>query len=240
MNLQKKLDLSRQPLSTPPGTIPVKENGDSLVSLHSSKTLQIIPIWVEMIDPFEGPAYRLYIEKHPNYQHIYTRQTVATMLEQVTKKLPHDWQLVVRASHRPLEVQHLLFDQVHDDFKKKHPEKSLEETLAITRTFVSDPTQKVPPHSSGAAVDVDVFNTNSQELVDFGCPVNTDDTIAFLYAQELTAEQKHNRLVLLSAMLDVGFASLYTEWWHFSYGDQNWASFYNKKNALYGLVEPEV
>jgi D-alanyl-D-alanine dipeptidase len=38
-------------------------------------------------------------------------------------------------------------------------------------------------------------------------------------------------------MTSVGFAPFDGEWWHFSYGDREWAYFYKKKNALYGQIK---
>lgn len=36
-------------------------------------------------------------------------------------------------------------------------------------------------------------------------------------------QQKENRFLLQDLMLLVGFAPYYGEWWHFSYGDREWA-----------------
>lgn len=37
--------------------------------------------------------------------------------------------------------------------------------------------------------------------------------------------------------LHAGLASCMTEWWHFSYGDQLWAWFYNEEHSLYSPVD---
>jgi D-alanyl-D-alanine dipeptidase len=38
-------------------------------------------------------------------------------------------------------------------------------------------------------------------------------------------------------MLGVGFAPFDGEWWHFSYGDKEWAAYYNKPNAVYEQID---
>ena len=38
------------------------------------------------------------------------------------------------------------------------------------------------------------------------------------------------------AMVSEGFAPFYGEWWHFSYGDREWAAFYEKE-ALYDIID---
>lgn len=240
MNINKKLQASRSRLKIVPGTIPVVENNDKLVALEESKYIKIIPIWEEVLDPFEGKAYQAYIKKHPKYTHIYMRSKVKDMLLEAAKNLPENWQLVVRAAHRPLEVQQHLFNALCADIEEQNPKLSKEEILNQARDFVSDPSQKVPPHSSGAAVDVDVIDNKTGKLVDFGCEVNTSDETAFIHTKSISKRAQKNRQILLVTMLCSGFASLYTEWWHYSYGDQNWASFYGEKKAIYGFAEPEV
>lgn len=36
-----------------------------------------------------------------------------------------------------------------------------------------------------------------------------------------------------------GFVNYPGEWWHFSYGDQLWAAYKNKKYAIYGSIDNE-
>jgi hypothetical protein len=39
-------------------------------------------------------------------------------------------------------------------------------------------------------------------------------------------------------MVACGFAPSYRKWWHFSYGDREWAAFYNTPSgSLYGPVD---
>jgi D-alanyl-D-alanine dipeptidase len=82
-----------------------------------------------------------------------------------------------------------------------------------------------------------VLDTTTGQLLDFGSKLNEDSERSFLHYPNLTKEQKENRLMLLTAMLDAGFASLMSEWWHYSYGDQTWAWFYGKTNSLYSPID---
>jgi D-alanyl-D-alanine dipeptidase len=52
----------------------------------------------------------------------------------------------------------------------------------------------------------------------------------------LSDEQKQNRMLLHDLMVDVGFAPFYGEWWHFSYGDKEWAAFYKHSESLYSPI----
>jgi D-alanyl-D-alanine dipeptidase len=109
------------------------------------------------------------------------------------------------------------------DYIATHPEVSDEEALDHAREFVSDPDITLPPHVCGAAVDVDVLETDNES--------------SYLYYPGLTEVQKAHRLMLVRAMLDAGLASCMTEWWHFSYGDQLWAWFYGKHESIYSPVD---
>ena len=56
------------------------------------------------------------------------------------------------------------------------------------------------------------------------------------YAKGLTDEQIKNRKMLHDLMVEEGFAPFYGEWWHFSYGDREWAAFYDKE-TLYAPID---
>lgn len=212
----------------------------SLIPISTGKYLLVEPIWEKPIDEIEGPLYKEYIKKNPSYNKLYVRPEVAKKLQKAAQSLPKQYLLVLRAGHRPIEVQYKLLDMVKDSYKSAHHGASNQEALEFARTYVSDPVVKIPPHCCGAAIDVDMINRQTGLLVDFGCPVNTDNDISHINTDKITKEQKANRDMLYKAMLGAGFAPFATEWWHFSYGDNVWADFYNKPGAIYGLVEPEV
>lgn len=44
-------------------------------------------------------------------------------------------------------------------------------------------------------------------------------------------------MLLRDCMLTAGFAPYDGEWWHFSYGERDWAHYYKKPNAIYGQVK---
>jgi zinc D-Ala-D-Ala dipeptidase len=37
-------------------------------------------------------------------------------------------------------------------------------------------------------------------------------------------------------MVEAGFAPYQLEWWHFSFGDQNWAAYYGLESSLYAAA----
>lgn len=212
---------------------------EPLVKITNTASLLVEPIWENPIDDIEGPLYKEYILNNPSYDGVYLRQSVAELLYQAAKNLPKNQRLIIRAGHRPQEVQLKLLNMVKDKFLSKNPDADDGKALAFARTYVSDPRIKLPPHCCGAAVDVDVLDTSNDRLVDFGCPVNTDSDIAFLNSLKITESQRANRQMLVRAMTSAGFAAFDNEWWHFSYGDASWAEYYKKNITPYKIIEKE-
>ena len=56
------------------------------------------------------------------------------------------------------------------------------------------------------------------------------------YSTHISTEELENRLLLHDLMLEEGFAPCYKKWWHFSYGDLEWAAFYNLSESLYSPI----
>ncbi len=213
--------------------IPIEECGEPLVPLKDSGLL-LEPFW-EGERNIEGDAYKKYIESHSEFG-LQLRESVFKRLVKARSKLPNDWKIVVKAGFRPLSVQKSLFKDFKLYLKDKHPDWSQERIVSETRLMVSDPSLLTPPHTAGAAVDIEVRHS-SGSLVDFGSRANSDGEVAHTFSAAISKTQQENRITLLEAMIDVGFANLAQEWWHFSYGDQYWAVFYDKPTALYDTVE---
>jgi D-alanyl-D-alanine dipeptidase len=236
MNLNEKLERSCSSEKIDFAKIICLCQKDPLVAVPNSQKIMVEPIWTVAGD-MEGRLYARYIKTHPEYDTVYVRPELLQRLERAASALADHYRLIVRAGHRPAQVQQWVLQGVMDDYKKNHPTASDEEVLAHARMYVSDPAIKLPPHCCGAAVDIDLFDTNTNQLIDFGSPVNEDADISHLHSDKITGKPKENRQYLLKVMLEAGFSSYYAEWWHYSYGDQIWAWFYGRNTCLYGIIE---
>lgn len=209
---------------------------EPLVKVSPTDKITVEPVW-ELDSDFDGIMYAEYISEHPEYDGIYLRQEVLSRLEKAADNLPNQYKLVLRAGHRPLDVQRRILQDCIKDYKLNNPESTDKEALEHARTFVDDPRVSLPSHCGGGSVDVELFDVSKNRLVDFGSPRDLDSEVSFLHSEEVGAEQNQNRMLLLTTMLNAGFASVYSEWWHFSYGDQVWAWFYGHKDSLYGAID---
>ncbi len=213
---------------------------EPLIEMHPSEHIIIEPFWTIDGD-FEGDRYKAYMADHPEYRGVYIRPELMLRVEKAAESLGPRYKMVVRAAHRPVDVQRHLFEDNMKDYKQDHPGISDEEAFEHTSTYVDDPDNPNSwPSHSVAAIDVDLLDIETNKLVDFGGTTNDDSERSNLHYDGITPEQKDNRMMLLTAMLAQGMASTAFEWWHFSYGDKTWAWFYDQEDSLYAIAEPDL
>jgi len=107
------------------------------------------------------------------------------------------------------------------------------ERLAAAHRAVAVP--EVGGHPAGAAVDICI--TSGGKQLDFGTELWDFQKDSYTYSPYISREARANRFLLRTVMLEAGFAPFDGEWWHFSYGDREWAKYYNRSAALYEQIE---
>lgn len=167
---------------------------------------------------------------------IFVRETIAKKLAQVNALLSKDgYKLRVVYGYRHPEVQQKYFSNMAAKLQEADPTLSGEALKAAVHNFVAVP--EVAGHPTGGAIDLTIVRTTG-ETVDMGTKIAdyTDPERIKTYAEGLTEAQIENRAKLLNSMITEDFAPFFGEWWHFSYGDKEWAYFYEKPAALYDSV----
>lgn len=167
---------------------------------------------------------------------MYVRKTLAEKLASVNKKLlAHNYRLEIVYGYRHPEVQRKYFDARREAIKAENPGLDDGNLDRMTHGFVAIP--EVAGHPAGAAVDLTIVDSNGVDL-NMGMKIAdySDPEHILTDSSDITDVQAENRKLLHDAMVEEGFAPFYGEWWHFSYGDREWAAFYNKK-ALYGAID---
>lgn len=166
-------------------------------------------------------------------ERVFVRRTVLQKLKQASTLLAEQdasLQLEVVYGYRALEIQKRLFEKYKDELK---PQYSGEELLAATHRLVAVP--EVAGHPAGAAVDIQIIR-NGKPL-DFGTKIHEFVPDTFTFSPFISNEAWANRQLLRRVMMQVGFAPFDGEWWHFSYGDKEWAKYYSKPAALYKQID---
>ncbi|TAK04620.1 dipeptidase [Patescibacteria group bacterium] len=143
---------------------------------------------------------------------------------------------VVHAYRLP-SIQEEYFSARLAKFRAQHPEMTDLEIRELSHTLSASP--DVAGHPTGGAVDL-IIATDRGNL-DMGTAIADfrDENLERIktFCTDLTDAQRTNRALLRSIMMHAGFAPYNGEWWHFSYGDREWAAYYRLPNATYGPID---
>jgi zinc D-Ala-D-Ala dipeptidase len=98
----------------------------------------------------------------------------------------------------------------------------------------------VSGHPTGGAIDIIIKDKTSGKSLDFGSKQYDYSTKgSYVFFPNITKVQKNNRSLLRETLLYAGFAPFDGEWWHFSYGDREWAYYYKRNYAIYSQLNPD-
>ncbi len=173
------------------------------------------------------------------------RKTIFEKLCRAERDLPNGWRLRLYEGFRSLAVQQMLFEQEYHRVLCRLPDVSDEDRFHETTRLISpvrhmDGSLNIPPHNTGAAIDIEILTAHG-ELLDMGMTakdwVTVSPELCMTKCSLIDKKTQKNRDFLLELMQAHGFVNYPTEWWHFSYGDRYWAYFSNAPSAMYGSVE---
>lgn len=168
---------------------------------------------------------------------IFVRESLIEKLQKVQKRLTlHDskMQLLVIEGYRSPSYQEEYFLKELLFQYQKDVSRDFEELLEKTHQFISLPT--LAGYPTGGAIDLTITYGDKElnmggNIEDFMAPEKFPT-----YSTHISPEELENRLLLHDLMVEEGFAPCYKKWWHFSYGDLEWAAFYNLPESLYSPV----
>ncbi len=168
---------------------------------------------------------------------IFVRRLVADKLQRINQKLQTELQmeLLVTYGYRHQDIQKKYFDEMIKKLKPINDGLSEHELYAKVHEFIAVPA--VAGHPTGGAVDLTLLRNGVE--VDMGTKIAdfTDPLKLPTFAECITEEQRKNRLILREYMLWERFAPFNGEWWHFSFGDKEWAYWYGEEIANYPQIE---
>jgi D-alanyl-D-alanine dipeptidase len=162
---------------------------------------------------------------------------------------PH-YQIAIFDAYRPIPVQQFMVDYSFaqlaaskglevNSLSEEQKESLIAEVMKFWAIPSHDP-KMPPPHSTGAAIDVTLFDVELLE-VNMGSPIDeiSDRSLPNYFATSSDKQEMEfhcDRELLNEVMTHSGLVRHPNEWWHFSYGDQLWAWISNEKRAIYGGV----
>ena len=157
-------------------------------------------------------------------------------------KLHPTYHLHISYAYRHPEIQRRYFNNFFLRVKEEHPGWNQDELMEYTHHYMAIP--EVGGHPAGAAVDLLIVERSDSKTTELR-PIDMGSLIGDLRNLEivppvalgLSEEQQHNRLLLRHCMVAAGFAPYDFEWWHFSFGDREWACYHQQASAMYGEIE---
>jgi len=165
------------------------------------------------------------------------RKSIYDMMMAARDKLPENYHFMIYESYRPLARQIELWNRATDHFKKEHPGASDKDLHDMTETFVADPYNGIGSgHQACCALDISLCDGDGKEY-DMGTQCQEICEASVTKSAELSDEAIKNRGILIDALESVGFINYSSEWWHFSYGDHQWAYLTDKAEAIFGPID---
>lgn len=203
----------------------IKQNdiGDKLIPLDKNLIMSAYKSEFNDMERVVGPA-------------ILVREKVAERLYQAQKLLKTGYpflSLYVTYGYRSLEIQTNLFvkELRNNTLFFSNPEDLYEEI----HRYVAVP--NVAGHPTGGAIDVVLFDELTKKFADFGSQqYDFSNKRCYVFSPSISKIGRDNRQVLRNTMMSVGFAPFDGEWWHFSFGDREWAYYYGKKQSIFARL----
>lgn len=202
--------------------IPTQDNGESLVIVQEAAP--DIKCQYEKLDMIEYFGHDMYLRKS-------VVEKLKNASVELRKEFP-EYQFKLVYAYRHPEVQEKYFKIQKE--KINNGTMSEEDINERVHMFIASP--DVAGHPTGAAIDITI--TTKDGDLDMGTDVadfSNKEKINTFY-KGLTDEQKNNRDLLRKFLIDQGFAPFDFEWWHFSYGDKDWAYYYEEPSAIYDKI----
>lgn len=155
----------------------------------------------------------------------YLRKVVYDKLLEAANYLPKGYSFKILDAYRPFELQNELYNtyykRIVDEFDLHTYSK--EEKDRFINNFVALPNKnEAPAHTTGSAIDLTLVKDGND--IDMGCSFDEFSGRSYTnYYMEKDKSIHNNRMILYNCMIKAGFTNIDTEFWHYDYGNKNWA-----------------
>lgn len=198
--------------------IKFQDNNEKLIDLTDKKYKN-----EKILFPYTSHPYKFKV-----------REGLQKALFKMVALLPKDIGIFVYSCYRPINVQKELIEKSFLKEKRKNPLYSDEKIYEKVFEFLSPVEKVMAPHSTGGAIDMVLIDLKTKKLLAMGRVFEADKK-SHTFNRNISNEERRNRKILLKAALKASLINYPYEFWHFSYGDNYWAYYMNKK-PLYKVI----
>ncbi len=203
-------------------SIPIEESGEKLVDIRAMSNARIM-MMPEPTNPFESDACNSGLPSASKVRKTVYEKLVAMIHQLDTLASEFGYErgevsIKVFEGLRDLKTQEMLFNNKKTEIMAANPDMTDEQADTETSKWVSPVKNNVPVHSTGAAVDIRLWNEKTQDFLDlgkFGVIWGANPSVP-TYSEEITDIQKRNRLYLQIAAAKAQLTNYHNEYWHFS------------------------
>ncbi len=241
--------------------IPIVENNEPIVDIILENNPRISMLPNPLFEPFYAPHYNAGFPSASKIRaEVYCRlERLVSYLDKFALffgHVPRSISIKVFEGLRDLKTQERLFQSKVEEIICTHKtekqnqssvdpdlteeEETSESCSTLTQEeaeleaakWVSPVKDNVPVHSTGAAIDVRLWDESTSDFLDLGDfgVIWGENKTAATFSEDLTDHQKLNRLFLLMAATKAGLTNYSFEYWHFSCGDR-YAAFWQEEDA---------
>lgn len=207
-------------------TVPVYDNGEPLLEVGDLLPDVLCEYQKQDMIPYVGNRFFLregVIER--------LRSTIIALKKEFSG---YRFKLVYAYRHPEIQVRY--FEARKDQLRLSDPRLTSEELRERAHLLSASP--DVAGHPTGGAIDITLVDEAGKEI-DMGTSIAdfSQGEKILTFCPSVAYEEQENRLFLRRLLMAAGFAPFDGEWWHFSYGDREWAKYYEKKAAIYDQVK---
>ena len=165
------------------------------------------------------------------------RAQIYGMMHLVLDFLPSNLRLVISEAYRPLKRQRLLWQRIETQMRHDFPTADEQRIRDLCENFVANPDDGIGSgHQAACALDVTLCTTDGTFL-EMGTAMHEFNEKTQTIVGGLPPQIIENRHILVNAMHRAGFINYPAEWWHYSYGDHQWAWLTQKSHAIFGPID---
>ena len=171
---------------------------------------------------------------------VWLRQSVYERLITAAESLPKNLRLIIWDGWRSYELQSQLYNILLGRIMSTGiPESEARKRASVFVAIPSKSPETVSGHLTGGAVDLTIADIKGHYLDMGGNFDETEEHSHTKYyegSENITA--RDNRRLLVQTMENAGFSNYPSEWWHYDFGNRQWAERTGTENSFYGYIEP--